>query len=478
MFAATMCGLLAALIDWALLRKPARRGSTPERAGTGGPEHPVTTTPTRAPHPDPIIARAQRRPIVFRETGSVTGLSFYGGAPISSSSLAWPRNKQGEVPLSFLMQWDCTALASQDATGLLPPDGVLYLFADLGWSDFRFIHVPGPVSGWHAAPVPADLPPLYGNGGGHQVPYCSPLLAPERQDVPVLLPKWPFTPVAFSYPAAPAPDDAGLFWSESDAVAEALLHLEHPEGVPPAKHLNKQQSAFDRPFAAFPHDYAAVRIVAAKVLDHLRYPSSRYLREAPEQQREAALQRWRDEATERYTFAAAHHPAAKVNQSEADEMWQWMQELEPLLRLGWGSLVDECVNVSLGLSGEAGHTLPTDLVAVCMERHQIASAYLHEEYPDRRNPEALAAWEQRKAEGTLKEVRTLHAPCPNHMFGPPSYVQGYVEEHLDQMVLLLELSTRQPIGHEFGEGVLQFMIRPTDLREGRFDKAMLIASAY
>jgi hypothetical protein len=64
------------------------------------------------------------------------------------------------------------------------------------------------------------------------------------------------------------------------------------------------------------------------------------------------------------------------------------------------------------------------------------------------------------------------------MFGPPSFVQGYVEEHLEQHVLLLELSTRGWIGHEFGEGVLQFMIRPSDLRELRFDKVMLIASAY
>jgi hypothetical protein len=57
-------------------------------------------------------------------------------------------------------------------------------------------------------------------------------------------------------------------------------------------------------------------------------------------------------------------------------------------------------------------------------------------------------------------------------------VQGYVEEYLEHWVLLLELSSRQPIGHEFGEGVFQFVIRPSDLREGRFDKTILIASAY
>jgi hypothetical protein len=64
------------------------------------------------------------------------------------------------------------------------------------------------------------------------------------------------------------------------------------------------------------------------------------------------------------------------------------------------------------------------------------------------------------------------------MFGPPSYVQGHVEEYLEEWVLLLELSSREPIGISLGEGVLQFMIRPTDLRERRFDKVMLVASAY
>lgn len=122
--------------------------------------------------------------------------------------------------------------------------------------------------------------------------------------------------------------------------------------------------------------------------------------------------------------------------------------------------------------------LPANLVARCAEQHRLAVAYLRDEYPDRSNPDALARWKVREAEGTLQEVRSLHAPCPNHMFGPPSYVQGYVEEYLKEWVLLLELSTRSPIGHEFGEGVLQFLIRPSDLRAGRFDQVKLVASAY
>ena len=64
------------------------------------------------------------------------------------------------------------------------------------------------------------------------------------------------------------------------------------------------------------------------------------------------------------------------------------------------------------------------------------------------------------------------------MFGPPSFVQGHVEEYLEEWILLLELSTRKQIGHEFGEGVYQFMIRPAHLRERKFDRVKLVASAY
>lgn len=134
--------------------------------------------------------------------------------------------------------------------------------------------------------------------------------------------------------------------------------------------------------------------------------------------------------------------------------------------------------MSLGLGSEAAGTIPANLVAACAERHKLASAYLHDEYRDRSKPEELARREARKAEGSLKEIRSLHAPCPNHIFGPPSFVQGHVEEYLEEWVLLLELSSREPVGIRLGEGVLQFMIRSADLRERRFDKVMLVASAY
>jgi len=303
-FAASMFGLIAALLDWALLRSPLLPKRTKpisvEARASGGQNAGATVSPP-APHIDPIVERARARPIVFREIyppPAAAGLSFYGGVPVGPVNLAWPRKGPGDAPLSFLMQWDCTELTSQDPTGLLPKNGVLYLFAALDWSAFQFIHVPGPVADWQSLPVPSELPPLHGTDGSHLVPYCAPLIAPEHQDVPRLLPKWPFTPIAFSYPALP--DDAGAarFWSESGEIAEVLLRVQHPEGIPPAKRRN-QVFSFSRPFASFPHDYAAIRIVAARVLKQLRHPSQWLYREAPEQERQAKFQRWRDEPSQR-----------------------------------------------------------------------------------------------------------------------------------------------------------------------------------
>lgn len=141
LFASSTFGLLAALIDWALLRN----------LFPGGKSEPSARVV-------PAVERVRLRPIVFKEIcppPASKGLSFYGGAPIGPATLDWPREREG-TPLSFIMQWDAAELARQDASGLLPRDGVLYLFADLNWGDpfaFRFVHAAGPVQGWQALSV-------------------------------------------------------------------------------------------------------------------------------------------------------------------------------------------------------------------------------------------------------------------------------------------------------------------------------------
>jgi len=500
-FAASCFGLVAASIDWALLRDllPPRRAVQdrdapmihPEQAAalmqalkypsSPGSKSSVVADPSSdlapEPHSPAIINLARLHPIVFREIcpPSATSLSFYGGLPIAPSDFVWPRtsNKPGKVPLSFIMQWDCAQLAAQDPTGLLPANGALYLFCDLTWGepfDFRFVHAPGPSEGWQPLQIPEDLPAVYGDEGAHLVPYCSPRVEKRFQDLPRLLPRWPFAPVAFSYPTPEAGDDTdNRFWSEGDNLSQALLALQHADGHAPSEPLRRQTLPFARPFPAFPHDWAAVRIVAAELLRRLHRSDPSLLRDKFEHDRKTTLQRWADSAADLYNSATKHSPAAAIEQPASDKIWRRIEEMEPALGQGWTALLQESVNTSLGIGSEASSALPADLVSECAQRHELASVYLRQD---------RAGSEPRGSESTSAPIRAIHAPHANHMFGPPSFVQGHVEEYLEDWVLLLELSSRKPIGHEFGEGVYQFMIRPSHLRERRFDRVMLVASAY
>lgn len=459
--ASSTLGLVAVLIDWAFVEDLVHGKSAPQR--------PVAAVP----HGPKALEQAQRRPIVFSEIcpPAEGGLSFYGGVPVGPGNLSWPRrgNALAGAPLSFVMQWDCHELARQDATGLLPADGVLYLFGDLSWGepfDFRFLHASGPSAGWQALPVPAGLGPIYGDEGVYQVPYCSSQIAKDKQAVPHLLPRWGFVPVAISYPIeAGAEDEEAQFWNDGETVAAALLRLAHPEGAPQAPVAPEPPTPFARPFPEFPHDWAAVRVVAGKVLDRLKRPSY-LLREVTEEARATQFAAWREEAIRQYEHAATHPPAARLEPARADEIWRWMEGVEPVLGLGWGETVTECVNVSLGFAGNEGLRIPEPWIQLCVPLHRLASVYW-------RKPNAGEAM---PPEGT--GVQAIHAPTPNRMFGPPSYVQGGVEEYVKEWILLLELSSRRSIGMEFGEGVLQFLIRPEDLRQRRWDQVKLVAGAY
>lgn len=499
-FAASCFGLVAASIDWALLRNrlpprhfqesdapklssvqaaaimqalkdPLKTDSQAAAAVSSAPE------PGAGPSNEALVRLAESQPIVFKEIcpPPSTGLSFYGGVPIVPPLFVWPRssNKPGKTPLSFVMQWDCVELAAHDRTGALPEDGVLYLFCDLTWGepfDFRFIHASGSTKEWLALSVPEDLPSVYGDEGAYLVPYCSSQVEKRFQDVPRLLPRWPFSPRGFSYPAPVANADAdGRFWSEGQTVAEALLSLQHPQGQAPTNPSRKQALPFGRPFPAFPHDFAAVRIVAAELLRRLHRPDPKLLLDKFEHDRKTTLQRWADSAADLYNSATSHSPAAAVEQSASDRIWRRIEQMAPAIGRGWDAVVQECVNTSLGIGSEASSVLPANLVAECALRHELATIYLRDEQ---------AGSLPGGAEVNSAESRTIHAPCPNHMFGPPSFVQGHVEEYLEEWILLLELSTKKQIGHEFGEGVYQFMIRPAHLRERKFDRVKLIASAY
>ena len=112
--------------------------------------------------------------------------------------------------------------------------------------------------------------------------------------------------------------------------------------------------------------------------------------------------------------------------------------------------VNESLDATLAGNPDAATWLPAEALALVRIRHALAST----------------------------GPRGLHASVHQMMLCPPSYVQGDAEERIGEWLLLLELSSDPPIGHHFGEGVLQFWIRPDDLAARRFDLVELTASAY
>ena len=447
---------------------------------------------------DPAINAARRRPIVFRELyppPADPGLSFYGGLPIGPADLAWPSNAgMNGAPLHFVMQWDCASLAEVDPTGLLPRDGVLYLFCDLEWGEpmpFRFIHRRGNSRSWGPLPMPAHLGPAFGSQAAWLSPYTSPHVPEHEQDAPRLLPRWPFRPVALAYPTQmPGDGEDPRFWNEK-AAEEALLEAQNAPGAPLASFEPVGHVPFGRPFARFPQDWAAVRMVCAEAIQKLSGPglrnNRRFLAGVDSATHQATIDRWLGEAKAHYIGASRQALTAAVPAGEADAIWAWIEAISETFEPGFHAVVEQSVNTSLGL-GSAGVTvIPTELIARLSLQHTLAHAYMREEYqhefarrhaPTLTAEEAKARFDIERANGTLPRLRTVFASNPNRIFGPPSYVQGNVEEQVEDWLLLLELHSYQSIGMPIGEGVMQFLIRPDDLREGRFDKVDLILTAY
>lgn len=440
------------------------------------------------------IEAARRRTIVFREIfppPADPGVSFYGGAPIGPHDMSWPRGPDN-LPLTPMMQWDCAALAALDPTGLLPKDGALYLFSSLEWGEdmlFRFLHVPGGGKEWAPLPLPADLPPVFRAEAVSNSILCSSHVPEgEKQDPPRLLPRWPFVPMALDLPAAPASDDGeeGRFWQGGAAFNDALLRVQNPEEAP-RRTEPRGNPRLERPFPGFPHDWAAVRVLAADALDHCRDFYIRWETVDPslsEERRKAQLERWREEALALYREATAEAPGRAIPSAQADMLWQRLSGLAPVFNLRFRGLVQSAVNLSLGLGNAGLATIPPDWIEACDTFHSLATVTFREEYQHeyaRRcglQSDLDQHHEQAKAAGALQTVRDVWAPTPDRMFGAPSFVQGYVEDHVDDWLLLLEISSQEMRGFSLGEGVIQLMIRPGDLAAGRFDRVEAVASSY
>ncbi|GGD30189.1 DUF1963 domain-containing protein [Croceicoccus pelagius] len=405
-----------------------REEEVAEEAANAAPA--AKPTPETAPASSPIEA-ARGHAIVFREAlppAGPSGLSFYGGSPVAPPDFAWPRamTEAGDIPLTFVMQWDCAKLAVTDPTDLLPRDGALYLFMDLDWSRpmaYRFIHVAGNGDGWSAVATPEDLAPAYGSQAIWAWPICAGEDHDARGIIPRRLPHWPFEPVGMNL---------GLndtkFWQSDDATHTSLSRLDLSPAPAP---LPRE---FARPYPAFPHDWSAVRIVCAWLLGQLRQPGQ-----------PAELTRWLDETRMLYAVASREEPFDSIPQLSANEMWGWMEQVREPLEPVFQSLVSAAVNTTIGAKGKAMDAIPAERIAAEAGVHRLSA-----------NPQA---------------------PVPNRIFGTPSYVQGEVGQFVEDEVLLLEIGGNETLGHFFGTGVLQFTIAPDDLAARNFDRVRMTVAA-
>lgn len=445
------------------------------------------------------LASAQLQSIVFRQLypppPAGTGFSFFGGTPIGPASLAWPR-AEGKA-LHFIMQWDCRDLAPCDAAGLLPREGGLFLFCDLEWGDpmgFRFIHMAGSPEDWTELPAPDDLGPVLGSEGLWKTPWLSPDMPQDAALVPRLLPRWPFTPLVIDYPQAAGQEEAErphIYWNDRSGVAMQLVAAQNSLGAPLSAFNPKQPTSFDRPFPSFPHDWAALRILCVGLIDKLAHPGSwtrwAFPDEMDAEARAVLIAQWQSEARGFHEDAGQHDMGDAVPQTHADTFWHWYAALPEGLRLGLRRQVEQSVDASLGMGSRGAESVPPGIIAATSLLHSLGHAYQRDEYQHeflKRHAhlppsEAGPLYEELAREGGLPRIDEVFAPTPAHMFGPPSYVQGVIEERLDEgWLLLLELPGNEAIGHALGEGVLQFIIRPEDLRAGCWDRVELIISAY
>lgn len=418
---------------------------------------------------DPEIAAARRTPIVFRQflpqSPGKDGLSFYGGQPIGPADFQWPRERgaQGGAPLQFLMQWDCAQLADQDPTGLLPQEGVLYCFVNCDRDDeedflasHAFVHCRGSVRAWQPIEIPSDAGPALGKTAALQMSGCTDQIPDAEDYAPRLMPRFPFAPMALRYPAMDDTSDQqdAQYWSDEKA-APALLEVQKTGVAVKAnpQDLAAVEQSLERPFQAFPHDFGAIRVIAARMIEVLQNPDAMVVEslypDLSDEKRTAQFASWIDEAKELYLLGIQRPEGQKLEQNISDDIWQWFEGRKAMLGSNIPAIVEESVDLSLSVSSEALGAIPAEWIDKAMDTHALAVEYM--------------------ADHANNDTPQIRASTPARMFGLPSHADGLVEEVASDHILLLELPSGAGPQHHFNGKVLQYWITPDDLAAGRFE---------
>ncbi len=419
----------------------------------------VNNTALSSPPPTPVQPAMGDRAILFRQhfPPRNDALSYWGGVPLVPQDFTWPSfttHDGVERALHLIMQIDCAAIPDARRLGL-PEHGLLYVFVDLDWGNFwecRVLYAEGDPRLFTPAAVPAILPHAYGDQGVWG-------WVRRDEDWPRLLPRWSFDPVLVNgtdLPPVVEEDEAEerRFWPGTIDLPKALTAL---DGAIAESHYHQNRYDSDnklvRPFANFPHDWKAVRIAMGEIADQShRGHIARFVKRGDMSQAEGdafaiSLQSSIDQWNARAQTADPIAPLATV---DSDAVWQVFVDFQKVTHFALGETVNQSINATLSANPDPAHILPEEALALVRSSHAIGSRGEH----------------------------GLHINTPDHFLGPPSYVQGGAEERLGKWRLLFEMSSCDPIGHFFAEGVYQFWIRPEDLAARCFNRVELEGSAY
>jgi hypothetical protein len=421
---------------------------------------PVVQQPTpnelpQQPTLDPFVEQAIRQAVLFRQhvppRHDVTHLSFWGGRPIASSSFVWPtwRNEaHAESALTFLMQINCADVPEQARLGVFPDSGVLYFFLNpLGHHEaYRVIleSTAGPLS---EIAIPQTLQSAYASEAKWMFPWIL-----DEENLPKLLPKWTFQPVAIEIPREPfVPDEdddgsAQLLWPGERGTMQKLLLEAQGEIVVSDSfsvgEIFKTDGVVMRPYSQFPQDWNCVQISAALLAEKVRRDQ---LRGTTEEMDLLAA-----EANEWINLACQQNPFEVVPEPEAQRFWDWIAKHARSSRFVLTDALPQSIEASLSHSEQSAKRIPPEAIDRIRGRHAFARMYKSEPF----------------------------IVTPDRMLAPPRDIQGNQYERAISHILLLEVSSDEGIAHYFGEGVYQFWITPEDLKKRRFENVVLTADAY
>lgn len=424
-------------------------------AGPSGPPSPEHRAALSAARDQAILLRRDVPPRPASD-------NRWGGVPHAPRGFTWPffvTPEGRERALHLLLQLDCSSIPVEGRLGLMPSRGMLYFFLDLDgvhhWK-WSVRYEVGDLDEFVPAPVPDSLPRAYAARETWDWPR-------RDADWPTLLPSWSIEPTLVRGGAAPHLVTADSEGSEEldywPGTIDLPRRLEEIPGaiVPTLSFQNRYDSdgALERPFARFPHDWQAVRILMGHCARQAaRGHLDRHVQRGELSPVEAAdrLARLRQAIEDWSARAAAADPWTPLTDAESDAAWQLVLDHQAVTLFALGDAVNNSVDATLAGNPEATSVLPAEALELVRGHHALAN---------------------RDVDGRVH----VHDNT-GRMLCAPSFVQGDAGDRVGEWLLLLELAESRPIGHHFAEGVYQFWIRPADLAARRFDLVELTASAY